>query len=371
MAKMKRRNFLTATLGMAMGAPLLAGVAESKLNAAAEVLRNATDTGLVHAASLFIRHGERTFTHACGAAKSADAIFLLASISKTISAAAVMSLGDEEKFRLDDSARKFLPEFTGDGREKITVRQLLTHVSGLPDQLPRNSELRASHAPLSEFVEEAMRTPLLFEPGTRYNYSSMAILLATEIARRIAKMDFSDLVAERVYKPLEMKHSAMGLGTFNLASVMPVQTEHAAPESGGGAKSTKDWDWNSEYWRKLGAPWGGAHGSAADVARFLDEFLHPSGKMLKRETAERMVSNQNPQGIRPRGLGFDIGTASGGAGMCGGSFGHEGSTGTLCWADSTTDSVFVLLTTLPLGAADPHPCRVVSELVTEAVTSKE
>jgi CubicO group peptidase (beta-lactamase class C family) len=82
-------------------------------------------------------------------------VFLLASISKPISAAAVMTLYDNGKFDLDDPARKFLPDFTGDDREKITMRPLLTHVSGLPDQLPENSKLRASHAPLSEFVEAA------------------------------------------------------------------------------------------------------------------------------------------------------------------------------------------------------------------------
>jgi CubicO group peptidase (beta-lactamase class C family) len=367
MATMKRRTLLQAGLGFAMGTPALAALKQGKLDAAADVLGKAADAGQVQAASLFVRQGDKVFARSFGAAKSIDDIFLLASISKTIAAAAVMKLYDAGKFSLDDRAKKFLPEFADGGREKITMRQLLTHVSGLPDQLPNNAELRARHAPLSEFVAAAMRTPLLFEPGTRYHYSSMAILLAAEAAQRISGTDFSALVDAAVYTPLGMKHSAMGLGRFELRSVMRVQTEKAAPESGGGKTSAKDWDWNSQYWRKLGAPWGGGHGSAVDVASFLTEFIRPTGRMLQPATLRLMISNQNPDGIRPRGLGFDIGTRAGGKGLCNGAFGHEGSTGTLCWADPATDTICVVLTTLPLGAAEPHPCKLTSNLVAEAV----
>ncbi|MEQ8785525.1 MAG: serine hydrolase domain-containing protein [Pirellulaceae bacterium] len=304
---------------------------------------------------------------AFGAAKSVDDVFLLASISKPILAAAVMKLYDEGKFGLDDPVQKFLPDFVGDGREKITMRQLLTHVSGLPDQLPENSKLRASHDPLSEFVDAAIRTPLLFEPGTRYSYSSMAILLASEVAQRITGADFPTLVDEAIYKPLEMRHSAMGLGRLKLENLMRCQVEQAAPESGAGDPAAKKWDWNSPYWRKLGAPWGGAHGSAQDVARFLAEFLHPSGKTLKPETARLMITNQNRPGIRSRGLGFDVGTNAGSPGCSEKTFGHGGSTGTLCWSDPATDTICVVLTTLPTRAANPHPRNVVSDRVAEAV----
>ena len=78
------------------------------------------------------------------------------------------------------------------------MRQLMTHVSGLPDQLPENSTLRARHAPLGEFVRGAMKTPLLFAPGSEYRYSSMAILLAAEVAQRISGKSISTLVAETV-----------------------------------------------------------------------------------------------------------------------------------------------------------------------------
>ena len=186
----------------------------------------------------------------------------------------------------------------------------------------------------------------------------MAILLATEVAQRISGTDFPSLVDEAIYGPLGMKHSAMGVGRLDIRTLMRVQTEKAAPESGGGDAAATDWDWNSEYWRKLGAPWGGAHGSAADVARFLAEFLHPSGKTLKPETARLMVSNHNPKGIRPRGLGFDFGKQAGGEGLCNGAFGHEGSTGTLCWADPANGRDLRRIDDLAIGCGEAAPMYI-------------
>src|SRR5262249_61220888 len=103
-----------------------------------------------------------------GKAASDDAMFLLGSVSKPINVTAVMTLFDHGKFRLEDRVKKFLPAFTGDGRDDVTIRHLLTHVSGLPDQLANNNELRKKHAPLTEFAEQAVRGRLAFAPGTKY-----------------------------------------------------------------------------------------------------------------------------------------------------------------------------------------------------------
>ena len=361
-----RRVFLQSSLLAMANSQVFAALKQNKLEAAEAVLTEATKSGLITSACLFVQQRDKAFQQKFGAAKSVDDIYLLASITKPICITAVMKLYDQGEFNLDDAAVKFLPEFIGDGREKITIRQLMTHVSGLPDQLPENAQLRSSHAPLSEFVKGAMRTPLLFPPGTKYNYSSMAILLATEIGMRISGKPIEELVQQNVFDPLGMRHSALGQGEFPLESLTPVQVEHAAPESGAGDPSTKEWDWNSPYWRKLGAPWGTAHGSAADVGRFLDEFLHPSDRAVKPETAKIMISNQNPPGIHPRGIGFDLGEQCGGDGCSSQTFGHGGSTGTLCWADPATETICVVLTTLPGSAVTPHPREIVSDLVAEA-----
>ena len=364
---MKRRIFLKSGFALACGAPLLADMNEDKLNAVARLLQQNLESDVIEASTIYVRHRESVFSRSFGAAKSENAIYLLASISKPISVAAVMTLYDQGLFDLDEPANKYLDDFTRDGRDRITIRDLMTHISGLPDQLPENQKLRSTHKPLSEFVKYAIKTPLLFEPKTQYSYSSMAILLATEIAQRVSGKSIHELMQQAVLTPLEMKHTALGIGGLDPDSFMRCQVEKAAPESGAGSPAAKDWDWNSDYWRKLGAPWGGAHGSAADVARFLDAFMHPQGKCLKLETARLMIRNHNPNGLRPRGLGFDLGKRLGGWKTSDATFGHGGSTGTLCWADPETDTTFVILTTLPAAAVKPHPREAASKLVAEAV----
>src|ERR1700688_1286196 len=121
------------------------------------------------------------------------------------------------------------------------MQHLLTHVSGLPGQLPENDELRRKHASLAEFAEHTIRTPLEFVPGAKYQYSSMAILLATRVAEHLAGTDIIRLVEQTVLQPLKMEHSAQGLGRFKLEDMVPCQTEHAAPEAGAGDPTAKDW----------------------------------------------------------------------------------------------------------------------------------
>jgi CubicO group peptidase (beta-lactamase class C family) len=248
----------------------------------------------------------------------------------------------------------------------VTIRHLLTHVSGLPDQLPNNTELRKQHAPLTVFAEHTIRTPLEFAPGVQYQYSSMGISLAARIGELVSGSDIRTLVDLNVFQPLGMKHSAQGLGRFKLEEMVVCQMEGAAPESGSGDPQAKEWDWNSPYWRKLGAPWGGTHASAPDVARFLGEFLGARGKVVKPETARLMIENHNPPGLTPRGLGFGVGKGSGSPGCSERSFGHTGSTGTLCWADAMSDTICVVLTSLPARAVRPHPRDLAGERVATA-----
>lgn len=359
--------FLQGGLTAAAVSQLHAAWRSGKLDEAADVLTRSVADGQLHAGSLYVKQGDSVFEKAVGAATSIDAIFLLASISKPMTAAALMTLYDQGKLGLEDPVKKFIPEFSGDGRENATIRNLLTHTSGLPDQLPDNTDLRKRNAPFEDFVAGAIRTPLRFQPGERFGYSSMGILLASEVAHRISGTVFLDFIDEVVYQPLGMKHSALGLGKLKLEDTMRCQVESAAPESGAGDPTAKSWDWNSPYWRALGSPWGGAHASAPDVARFFAEFLHPTGKVIKVETARLMLENHSPEGVAPRALGFGLGPRSGGAGCSERTFGHGGSTGTLAWADPASDTICVVLTTLPGRAAKPHPRTLASDLVAGAV----
>lgn len=363
---MQRREMLQAGGVLLLGSQLQGAFQRTGFEGAADLLREATSSGQVTSAVLHIRRGESRRTAHFGQARSNEAMFLLGSISKPICVAALMRLYDAGEFRLEDPARKFLPEFTGDGREAITISQLLTHVSGLPDQLPENDRLRAAHAPQAEFVKRALRTPLVFKPGSRYGYSSMAILLATHIAELLSGQPIQELVETTVLQPLKMRHSALGLGKFRLERMVPVQTERAAVESGGGDPSAKNWDWNSAYWRQLGATWGGVHASAEDVGRFLDEFLSERGQVVQPETARLMTQNHNPPAFTPRGLGFNVGSGAGSPGCSERVFGHTGSTGTISWADPATGGICVVLTSLPGRAVQPHPREQTAQIIATA-----
>lgn len=351
---------------MAIARPLAAALRDSRFDDAFAVLRQAVESKQVSAAVAHFAHGDEAETRSFGSAASNDAMFLLGSISKPIAMTAVMKLYERGDLRLDDPVAKYLPKFSGDGRERVTIQHLLTHVSGLPDQLANNNELRASHASLELFAEHAQRTPLHFAPGSKYEYSSMGILLAARIAEVIRQQDIRELVDSLVFQPLEMRHSAQGLGRFPLDAFVRVQTERAAPESGGGDPTAKDWDWNSPYWRKLGAPWGGTHCSALDVAKYLVELMEERGQAVRPETARLMKRNHNPAGLTPRGLGLNVGIGAGSRGCSEQTFGHTGSTGTIAWADPATKTVCVVLTSLPARAVSPHPRDLAAERVAAA-----
>ena len=358
---MNRRDTLALTLA-GLGLPHRARSAAPAMQTAAQIIQDQIDKGTLHNAVLHVQRGNEMTQQIFGQAQPGS-MFLLGSISKPLTAAAVMVLVDRGELKLSDHAVKFLPEFNEGARKDITIEQLLTHTSGLPDQLENNNELRAKHAPLSEFVKGAVRTPLLFSPGTKYHYQSMGILLAAEIAERVTKTPLPNFLQEHVFAPLGMARSVLGLGSFEKSDMVPMQTEHAAPESGAGDPNAREWDWNSEYWRNLAAPWGGAHSSAADVSAFLRSFLHPDGKVLREETARLMIKNHTPTLEAHRGIGFMVGPTSLGKGCSARAFGHSGSTGTLAWADPATDTTFVLLTALPKNVSGQLILYPASDLV--------
>ncbi len=341
-----RRAMIISSLAMA--------VERQKLDQAAALVQSKVDSGEVRAASLHVRCGKDAFARDFGAAKNGRAVFLLASISKPMTATAVMLLADRGALALTDPVRKHIPEFQGGDRDKITIRNLLTHTTGLPDMLPENDELRKRHAPLKDFVAGTCKTPLLFAPGTKVRYQSMGILLAAEIVERVAKKPLPEFLKAEVYGPLGMRDTSMGLGGRKIADTMQCQVD--APS---------DWDWNSAYWRNLGSPWGGAHATAADVAAFLDYFAHPGAKVLKQETAASMIVDQTGGLTPPWGFGWTLARGFGKQSSPR-VFGHGGSTGTLSWHDPAKDLTFVLLTTKPATVSGKILLNPAADLVSEA-----
>ncbi|MYC68072.1 MAG: beta-lactamase family protein [Acidobacteriia bacterium] len=359
---MRRRTFLTTALACSIAH----AARRDDLEAAADLVGAQVAGGAVQGAVLDVRRDKDVFQRCYGSASTVDAIFLLASITKPMTAAGAMLLADRGESKLADPVRRFIPEFSAGARSRVTVKQLLTHTSGLPDQLPENVELRKRNAPLSEFVERTIRTPLLFEPGTRYSYQSMGILLLAEICERITGTAFPEYLEQSLFRPLAMERTALGLGRIRLDQTQRSQVEQGPPHGGQGRPEASHWDWNSRYWRELASPWGGAHASAADVSRFFLEFLAPErAQVLRPATAALMVRNHTSKLGRPRGLGFALGSGAG-AGCSERTAWHGGATGTLAWADPQSGVRFVLLTTLPNTVANKLLIGPVSDLVSQA-----
>ncbi len=321
---------------------------KNSLDEALHLLESQTKSGEVSAATLFAGRGSNVVQKAFGKAPAPNAVFLLASITKPMTATAVMLLCDRGELSLSDSVQRFIPEFRGGSREKVLIQHLLTHSSGLPDMLPGNTDLRKRHAPLSDFVAGTCRTPLLFTPGTQVRYQSMGILLASEIVSRITKQPFPDFLKQQIFRPLGMGDTSLGLGGRAIAATMQCQV----PEPSG-------WDWNSTYWRNLASPWGGAHSTVYDIARFLHYFAHPDNAVLKPGTAASMIT-EHASGW---GFGWALNGAKFGRGCSPATFGHGGSTGTLCWLDPKSGTTFVLLTTKPADVSNKTLLHPVADLV--------
>jgi CubicO group peptidase (beta-lactamase class C family) len=354
------------------GGAAAVGMSQARLDRVHSMLESEAARGLGAASILVARHGTIVLHKGYGhrsrlpeaPAAEPDSVYLVASITKPVTATALMILVERGKVSLQDPVSTYLPEFTGGERNKVRVLDLLAHTSGLPDMLPENTELRRAHAPLSEFVKRTYTTPLLFTPGTAFRYQSMGVLLAAEIVERISGMPLRDFERKEIFEPLEMKHTALGLGGMRIADT--VQIEDADKTNFGS---------NSEYWRNMGHPWGGMHTTTADLATLLQTFLNGGSyggkRILSPASVRAMLTDQNARLHAPWGIGFALGRSIAwnefGDLVSAATFGHAGASGTVEWADPETGLICVVLTNRPLSADNGHFLRLVSNAVAASV----
>jgi CubicO group peptidase (beta-lactamase class C family) len=360
------------------GDPASVGISRAGLDRVQAMLEAEVREGRVGAASILIaRRGtivlHKSFGHLSqtpdSPAAEPDSVFLVASITKPVTATALMMLVERGKVSLGEPVSTYLPEFKGGERSKARVLDLLAHTSGLPDMLPENTELRRAHAPLSEFVKRSYTTPLLFTPGTGFRYQSMGILLAAEIVERISRMPLREFERKEIFEPLGMQRSALGLGRMRTRDMVQIQ------ESDSNSKDAASWGGNSEYWRNMGHPWGGMHTTTRDLAILLQTFLNGgaySGKrILSPAAVAAMISDQNAQLNAPWGIGWALGRSrvwnEFGDLVSPRTFGHAGASGTVEWADPETQLVCVVLTSRPLSVDGGLFLRLVSNAVAASV----
>ncbi|MFO1020935.1 MAG: serine hydrolase domain-containing protein [Planctomycetales bacterium] len=293
-----------------------------------------------------------------------DAIFLVASITKPLVGTAILTLVEKGLLTLGDRVEKYIPEFTRHRKHRITIRHLMTHTSGLPDMLPNNRELRKRQAPFNEFIQEICELTPDFPAGRSVQYQSMGIALLGETITRVTGRHYSQYLREEILEPLGMKDSALGAPDEWFAGANPKSeriVESILPEDQVGED---DWNWNSRYWRQLGAPWGGLLTTPADLGLFARMMMN-KGKLgdvriLSPASVEGATRNQlggfpdlavEEKSHIPWGWTWrlhqpgrsetfgDLWSPS--------SYGHWGSTGTVLWIDPVRNAFLVFLTTTP------------------------
>ena len=297
-----------------------------------------------------------------------DSIFLIASITKPIVCMGAMLLLERGQLTLNDRVTDYIPEFGAKGKYATTIRHLLTHTSGLPDMLPNNTELRKAHAPLSEFVAGTCGVTPDFPPGRSVQYQSKGIAVLAAIMEKITGQSCAEFLRREFFEPLGMKDSRLGAPDEWFTGSNPTIDRIAEIRVPAELADATDWNWNSRYWRQLGAAWGGLLTTPLDLGQFAQLMLNRgrvgNRQLLASATVEESTRNQlaamkdipdEDRRFRPWGFGWRL-QWSGHANTFGDlvsseAFGHWGATGTLLWIDPQRESFALLLTTQPL---DPN-----------------
>jgi uncharacterized protein YbbC (DUF1343 family)/CubicO group peptidase (beta-lactamase class C family) len=300
-------------------------------------------------------------------AMTLDTIFDLASLTKVIATTtAVMQLVEAGSVRLTDPVAMFVPGFERYGKGAITVRDLLTHVSGLRpdvDLHPWEGYDTAIALAIDEVPTSA--------PGERFVYSDINFFLLGHIVARVSGMPLDDYVSRHIFGPLRMPDTRFKPSEQGRARIAP--TERCAMGAGYPCNTPEAPHLrgivHDPTSRRMGGVAGhaGLFGTARDLSRFA-RMLLGNGRLdgvqiLSPATVARMTSPSTPTGMSSvRGLGWDIDTsysANRGELFRVGSYGHTGFTGTSIWIDPFTTSYVIFLSSRlhPDGKGDVTPLR--------------
>lgn len=267
---------------------------------------------------------------------AADTLYDIASLTKVVATTpAILQLVEQGRIDLDDPAVKFWPEFRGHGKERITVRDLLTHYSGLRPGLLKKPAWSGYEGALKKIAEDTPVAP----PGSQFIYSDLNFVVLGEIVRRVSGESLDVYCRRHIFEPLGMKDTG-----FKPAKPL---RGRLAPTMEGSVGVVHDPDT-----RRMGGIAGsaGLFASADDLARFaqaiLDQGCAAGGRILSPASVEFMRTPGSPAGKLPaRGIGWAIHSPVGtwSEMLPAGSFGHKGFTGTLIWIDPETLTYLVIL----------------------------
>jgi len=297
-----------------------------------------------------------------------DAIFWIASMTKPMTAMAVMMLVEEGKVKIDEPVEKYLPEFKGQmlvtektddhvalrkPARPITVKDLLTHSSGLVSKSPLDPKALDTLT-LREAVITYALSPLQFEPGSKWSYCNPGINTLGRIVEVVSGIPYAVFMQEKLFTPLGMKDTTFWLSADQakrlVKSYKLTEDKSALEETTISALSSPVTNRG-----RMPLPAGGLFSTADDLARIYQMVLN-GGKLgrkqyLKEETLKLMATNQLgdmkvsfADGMN-MGLGFHIVKTPMEVteALSPGSFGHGGAYGTQAWIDPVKKLAIVLL----------------------------
>jgi CubicO group peptidase (beta-lactamase class C family) len=299
---------------------------------------------------------------ASGRPLTPDSLFWIASMTKPVTAAAVLMLQDEGKLDVADPVSKYLPEFKAlktraGAPATITITQILTHTSGLGEAGGAAAEKART---LADLVPLWVAAPMQFEPGSKWQYCQSGINAAGRIVEVVSGMSFDAFLQERLFGPLGMKNT-----TFYPTEAQRAALATAYAKSGGGAlePAPPRADFGSRQHPPKGN--GGLYSTPVDYAAFCRLLLNGGtldGRRFLSPAAMALLS-QPQTGDLPTGFfqggnygryganyGWGLGTCvlrtphGGVAAMLSpGSFGHGGAWGTQAWVDPSKGVAYILM----------------------------
>jgi uncharacterized protein YbbC (DUF1343 family)/CubicO group peptidase (beta-lactamase class C family) len=270
-----------------------------------------------------------------------DTIFDAASLTKVIAGMpAVMLLVERGQVELDAPVQRYIPEFKSDGKDAITVRQLLNHTSGLRPDVSTRPAWKGADTAIKLACEEKLQSL----PGTVFRYSDINLFVAGEVVQRVTKRKLEEFCAKEIYGPLKMADTSFLPPKTKLPRIAPTQLTDGVMLRGTVHDPTA---------RYMGGVAGhaGLFTTAADLARYARMILHGGEldgvRVFKPETIALMTSVQTPTNMLPRrGLGWDIDSGYSrprGRLFPVGSFGHTGFTGTALWIDPFSKTFWIFM----------------------------
>jgi uncharacterized protein YbbC (DUF1343 family) len=301
-------------------------------------------------------------------AMTVDTIFDLASLTKVIATtSSLMKLFEQGRFRLNDKVTDYIPEFQG-GKSDITLRNLFTHFSGLPQDVPLKPEWAGNQTGLRLAYSGKPTGP----PGVRHVYSDINFILLGELVHRLSGQTLAEYSRQNIFLPIGMQETMFQPPAAWIPRIAPTERpdKNSDPLRGVVHDPTA---------RNMGGIAGhaGLFSTAGDLARFAQMMLNGGEldgvRLFNPLTVEKFTEPQTPpdQSIL-RGLGWDIDSpysSNRGELFPIGSYGHTGFTGTSIWIDPSTGSYVILLANSVHPDARPSLGPLRAEVATIAAAS--